>query len=183
LATIANQCKRPGNIFLAVFVSVVYMYIALWISVWDTLVVLASLPDRPWGLICSYMLKAILLIQSNMGLGGAALLIGTALLTGLQVMLLVVYLKKRIAFAGAAASTSFFALIASTLGMGCSSCGSVLFPIILGSASVSGSAVHVLPISGFLLQAIAIGLLLGSMWYLAKKIQEPIVCDSSVRRS
>jgi hypothetical protein len=61
--------------------------------------------------------------------------------------------------------------------VGCAACGSVILTAILATIGVGGLLLA-LPFKGAELGIIALGILFWSNYYLAKKINDPLVCHS-----
>ena len=64
--------------------------------------------------------------------------------------------------------------IAGVLGLGCAACGSLFATALL--SSIAGAGVVSLPFDGFVFQIVGIGLLLFSIFQLARAINKPPVC-------
>lgn len=100
-----------------------------------------------------------------------------AALSGLNVALMVYYFKERFSFQRAA-GVGLFGLLTGVFGVGCSACGSVLLSTVFGAGATAG-LLGFLPFQGLEISMLSIVLLLASTYYLAKKIQEPMVCAPS----
>jgi hypothetical protein len=98
----------------------------------------------------------------------------TAVLSGIQVSLLTHYLRESFKI-NQALGTSTLGFVSSMLGIGCASCGSVAITSFLGLGA-SASVLIFLPLKGQEFGFIGIILLLVSILYTAKKINQPITC-------
>ena len=97
-----------------------------------------------------------------------------ALLIGLNLTLLIFYFKRHFKTQGAA-GVSVFGMVLGVLGVGCISCGPVVFTSILGLA-LSTNLLTFLPLRGGEFTIIAMCLLLISTYLIAQKISRPFSC-------
>jgi len=97
-----------------------------------------------------------------------------ALLIGLQVSLLVLYVKKRIRMQKSI-GVSAFGTIVSILGVGCTACGSVILSSIFGVGAVT-STLGLLPFGGKEITLLGLIILSASVWYTAYKQSAPVTC-------
>jgi uncharacterized membrane protein len=66
-------------------------------------------------------------------------------------------------------------MISAVFGIGCAACGSVILTAILGIAG-TGALLTWLPLHGLEFGVVGIILLSFSIYYLAKRINDPLVC-------
>lgn len=166
--------KRSGYALLAAGAAFVLLFAAAWMRNVSFLGFLLFSPQFGVGT----KLKIFEWTFANLALNTTPLrlilLIVAAALTGVNIALLVFYLRRRIAV-GREAGVSLGGIIVSSLGVGCASCGSVLLTSLLGfSAGVA--ALAALPLQGAEFTLVGIGLILASIIMLAKKISAPEVC-------
>lgn len=102
------------------------------------------------------------------------LIIVIAFLTGINIAILTYYLKQRIALEKSIGITLAGTLIA-LVGVGCASCGSVILTSLFGLV-VTTSIIGLLPFRGLEFLLFAVILVSFSIYAVAKKIQQPIVC-------
>lgn len=115
-------------------------------------------------------------IATNFTLLSASYIIATAILFGINLAMIVYFLKRRIAEAKQSGITTGFLGIASgVLGMGCATCGSVLLTTGLSLVGASG-ALKLLPLAGGEFGILGVILLFVSIRLTAKQIQNPVVC-------
>ena len=100
-----------------------------------------------------------------------------ALLFGMNVAMFLYYLKqRRTVFVGGGTATGIGGLIAGILGVGCAACSSVLLTSLLATLGASG-LLALLPFGGGEFGIAGIFLLLISISSIAKKIQDPLICE------
>lgn len=102
-----------------------------------------------------------------------------AILFGLNVSLLVYYIRKvkRVASTAKIHVANAGGLVSAALGIGCAACGSIILTTVLGMIG-AGSLIAFLPFHGVEFGLLGILLLLWSTHYLIKHINNPLVCDS-----
>ena len=96
-------------------------------------------------------------------------LIVTAILFGLNMGLAVYYFRT----SGRVYTTSFWASLLAFIGLGCASCGSLVFLPFIGTFLVGGF--FLMPIVVAQLPLVGIAIMLWSIYTLAKKIDNPYV--------
>lgn len=122
---------------------------------------------------------AVLLLGSlvtNMSIFSIIGLIVTALLFSVNVTLFVYYIRRRYTHGPKRPGVSgTFGFIIGLFGVGCASCGSLLFASLLSAVGL-GSLLSFLPFGGEELILLGIIFLLFSIYELLKKIRDPLVC-------
>jgi hypothetical protein len=98
----------------------------------------------------------------------------TSVLGGMAIALLLWYMKNSFKIQKEA-GMSILGILLSFIGVGCSACGSVIVSSIFGVSSTYWLT-SVLPFGGLEFSIISTLILSGSLLYLSKKIQSPIVC-------
>lgn len=98
----------------------------------------------------------------------------TAILSGINIALLIFYLKRRFQLVRAA-GPGLIGTLAGLLGVGCTSCGSVILSSIIG-ISASTSLLSFFPLQGAEFGILGSLIILFSIYLIAKKIQNPLVC-------
>lgn len=97
-----------------------------------------------------------------------------SILSGINIAMLVFYLRRRVKLEKNA-GTGIVGIIFGLLGVGCASCGSIIFSSFFGLAATS-SFLGILPFQGKEFGVIGIVLLLWSIYSIAKKVQNPLLC-------
>jgi hypothetical protein len=98
----------------------------------------------------------------------------SAILTGLQVSLMVFYLHRS-ARMQAEMGASTAGIVTSLFGIGCASCGSVLLTSLIGFGSAT-TLIGVLPFRGQEFGLLGIAILLVTLGLTVRKINQPYVC-------
>jgi hypothetical protein len=120
-------------------------------------------------------------ITTNYSILTAWLLIIIALLSGLNIAVSTYYFKQRLAFQKAY-GVSLLGMLAGFIGIGCASCGSIFLATLIGvgaTASVTGA----MPLQGQEFTILSILLLIGTLYYTAKKAGDPLVCGIKLRKA
>jgi len=108
------------------------------------------------------------------GMSMKVIIIALAILTGINVALLIIYMRRqtRLRLVG---GSSAIGLFVGLLGVGCASCGAAILTTFLG-VGFATSVLSFLPFHGTEFGIIAIILLSFSIYKTAKKIVSPEVC-------
>ena len=116
---------------------------------------------------------------TNFTLYSALYLLLIAILFGINIGLLTFYVRRRQVKANntTAHMASIGGIVSAALGIGCAACGSVVVTTILGLFGATGFLV-LLPFKGAEFGFIGLILLLVSIVYLIKRIDDPIVCPA-----
>lgn len=99
----------------------------------------------------------------------------SAALTGVQSSLLIYYVRRSIRIQQEL-GVSFAGVVASLLGVGCASCGSVLLTSLIGFGSAT-TLLGIMPFRGQEFGFIGIVILLTAIGFTLKKINEPYICN------
>lgn len=101
----------------------------------------------------------------------------TAVLFGVNIALLTYYIRRRQvkSHSTRAHLASLGGLVSAALGIGCAACGSVVLTAVLGLFGASGFLL-LLPFHGAEFGFFGILLLCFSIYYLMRRIQDPVVC-------
>jgi hypothetical protein len=118
-------------------------------------------------------------IGTNFTFLSATTTVLTSILFGVNIALLVYYIKKvqggaKTAFSGGA--TSMGGLLSGLLGIGCAACGTFIATSILALFGV-GALLGLLPLGGEEFGIVAVLLLGYSIYRIGKKINSPLVCE------
>jgi len=132
----------------------------------------ASIPDK-FNILASLLGS----IGTNFSLFSASYTIAIAILFGINVAMIVYYVKQRKKFlqqGGIAAS--FGGLITGIFGIGCAACGTLVLAPLL-SVIGAGGIIAFLPFSGQEFGILGVGILGFSIYLISKKIQDPMLCE------
>jgi hypothetical protein len=113
----------------------------------------------------------------NSTIVGKFIVVATSVLFGLQAALLLFYIRRRQTpnHKPVAEAVGLSGLVASLFGIGCAACGSVILTAALGLVGGTG-LLTLLPLHGLEFGLLGLTLLFLGVWYLAKKINDPMVC-------
>jgi len=105
-------------------------------------------------------------------------LVVVSTLFGVNIALLTFYIRRRKSSTRQTKIhlSSAGGTIAAVLGIGCAACGSVVLTAVVGLA-VSGWILSILPLRGLEFGLVGMTLLGLSVYYLSKKINDPLVCS------
>ena len=179
--------RRPAYILLAAAIAVVVLAAALWLPNYRLLGAVFTTPGVALG--AKLQLLAILLggLVSNFGVVAAVSTAPTPVLFGVDVAMIVYFAKRRRArLARGEIAAGFGGAASGALAAGCAACGSFLLLPVLSFIGAAG-ALALLPLGGAELGLLSIGLLLLSIYLIARKIAVPPLCqlppDGPVQRA
>lgn len=117
------------------------------------------------------------MLGSNFTMLSAITTIFISLLLGINVALLVFYIRRRQKGSKNTAGTAFgvSGIVAGMFGLGCAACGSVIIMTFLTWFGLGGLLLF-LPLQGAEFGILAIILLVASLSHLVKKVNDPLVC-------
>ncbi len=118
-------------------------------------------------------------IETNFTVVSASILLITAVLFGINIAMLLYYIKRAragIRSFGVTSASTFGGLISGVFGIGCAACGSLIATSVLITFG-AGGLITLLPLRGVEFGFVGVLLILYSIWLLAKKINTPLVCD------
>ena len=132
----------------------------------------------------SFVLSLYGSLGSNFSVFSAVLVMVTAALFGVNIALLTFYIRRRQEAAGAATAhvASIGGIVSAALGIGCAACGSVVLTALLGLLG-AGGLILALPFHGVEFGVLGLILLLVSIIYLARRINDPVVCPAKQHTS
>ncbi len=171
LATVFRQWRY---IVLTVTVAMLLFLLVAWIRNFWFLWYVFTTPAFSWGTRFSLLSGTFAMFRLNTTLPRLVLSVTLVVLAGINVSLLVFYLKRRLTQAGGV-GTSLLGTVLGVLGIGCASCGSVILTLLIGF-SATASFLGLLPLRGAEFGLAGVTLLLGSIYLTAKKINNPVLC-------
>ena len=166
--------KKPGYVILSVLVSGLILLISIWLSNSALLSYIFSSELFSWGAKLKILWTSLGTLNTNFNTANRILIIGLALLGGINVALLVFYIKNR-AKVLKTAGMSGLGLGVGLLGIGCGACGSVILSSIFG-LTIAVGFIGGLPLKGLEFGLVGIILILISIYVVAKRISQPEVC-------
>jgi len=165
-------------------------YVLLASGVAFTLVSAALLlPNRPliaqifssdvalWSAKITFLWSIYGSLQTNFSLLTGTYLLIVGVLFGINMALLVYYIRRRQSAARSTKAhlTNLGGMVSAIFGIGCAACGSVILTAVFGIAG-TGALLAWLPLHGLEFGVVGIILLSVSIYYLARRIDEPLVC-------
>ena len=115
-------------------------------------------------------------IRTNFSVLSASYTIAIAALFGINITMIVYYLKKkRAVLQRTELATSFGAALAGIFGVGCAACGSFLLSATLSAIGATG-ALALLPLRGGEFGILSVILLTIAIYLIARKINDPTIC-------
>jgi hypothetical protein len=168
--------RRPTYLILALITSMAVFLFAVWLPNIRLIVRVLGSSDIPFLDRLELPLNLIGSIATNFTLLSASYTIAIALLFGINLAMVIYFLKRRIKeVEQSGIATGFLGIASGVLGMGCAACGSFLLTSILTFFGVSGILVY-LPLAGGEFGILGVVLLAVSVYMTAKKIENPAVC-------
>jgi len=166
--------SRPWYILLALVVALLFLLIAIWLPNISSLRHVVGSTSYNLGAKLNIFWSYFGFLGTNFTPLTRILTIVVATLSGVNIAMLVFYLKNRIQLERSA-GVGLMGTLAALLGVGCASCGSVLISSFIG-LSATAAFTGALPLRGAELGLIGALVLLVSIYLIAKKIQNPLVC-------
>lgn len=171
---LAQVFKDKKYLVLLVAITSGFTLFEMWLANYSLILFVYRSNAFSWFDKISILWETIKLAVTVFTLGEQLFMYSIALLVGINFTLLIYYLKKRIALQNAA-GVSTLGIIVSLVGVGCTSCGSVILSSVFGFAATT-QFLSVLPFRGkefSLLAAVTLGV---SIYLIAQKISNPGAC-------
>jgi hypothetical protein len=130
-----------------------------------------------WQVKASFLFSLYGSLFTNFSLLSALNLLLVSVFFGVNITLLVYYIRRQQTMSRNTGvhMSSIGGLVSGVFGIGCAACGSVIVTSLLGIFGASGF-ITLLPFHGAEFGFIGVILLAASIWYLIKKINDPLVC-------
>ncbi len=168
--------RKPAYLVLSFGVSVVVFAFAVWFPNLSLIVKIMKHPGVSFAQKLDLPINLLGSIATNFTFFSAFSIIAIALLFGMNVAMLVFFLRRKINDARQTGiGTGFFGITSGAFGMGCSACGSFLLTSGLSLFGASW-ALSYLPLAGREFSILGVILLSVSLYFTAKKIQNPAIC-------
>lgn len=174
ISSLKTVFSRPSYVILAVIVALVLLLVAIWLPNFSFLKHIAdsdtySLSDK-----FNIYRSSLGFLKTNFTTLTRTFTIIVVGLSGVNLAMLTYYIKNRIKLEKAT-GTGMLGTIAGLLGVGCTSCGSVIISSIIGIGA-STSFLGLFPLKGAEFGILGTLIILFSIYLIAKKIQNPLVC-------
>lgn len=167
---------RPAYALTALLVAIATFAMAVWMPNLGLIAQIITDPGATVSQKISFPLTLLASIRTNFSVLSALYTIAIPILFGVNVAMMIYYMRRRVAAAkGIGMSAGFIGMASGILGVGCAACGSFILTSILSGFGAAG-ALFLLPLRGGEFGILGVILLAFSIVLLAKQIQNPLVC-------
>lgn len=168
--------RKPLYALLALITSAVVFAFAVWFPNISLIVEIMGHPGISFSQKLDLPISLLGSITTNFTLLSASYTIAIALLFGVNLAMVIYFLKRKISeVKQSGITTGFLGIASGVLGMGCAACGSFLLTSSLSLVGASGILAF-LPLAGGEFGILGVILLSVSIYLIAKQIQNPAVC-------
>jgi len=168
--------RKPQYTILALAVSAAVFAFAVWLPNIPLIVRVMGHPGISFSQKLDLPISLLGSIVTNFTLLSASYTIAIAILFGINVSMIVYFLRRRVdEVKQAGLATGLFGITSGVVGMGCAACGSFLLMSTLSLVGASGILAF-LPLNGGEFGILGVILLGVSLYMTAKKIQNPAIC-------
>ena len=176
IGVLAKVFRKPAYSILALATSITVFALAVWLPNFSLLVWIMGHPGISLAQKFDLPISLLGSIATNFTLLSASYTMAIAILFGINIAMMVFYLRRRVAAVKSSGVTmGFLGLVSGALGMGCAACGSLLLTSGLSLLAAS-SILAWLPLGGSEFGILGVILLMISIYIIAKQIQNPAVC-------
>lgn len=170
--------RKPLYVLFALATSASVFAFAVWLPNIPLIVRVMGHPGAPFLQKLDFPLSLLGSIATNFTILSASYTIAIAILFGINLAMMVYYLRRKIdEVAHGGISTGFFGIASGVAGMGCAACGSFLLASILSLFGVSW-ILSFLPLGGGEFGILGVILLWAFLYITAKQIQNPAICKT-----
>lgn len=166
--------KNVRYLWLALCITITFALLEIWLASFSIILFVFHNETFAWRDRLSILWSAVVIFFDQFTLTSQIITILIAILIGLNITLLIYYFRKRLALERAA-GTSVIGIFLSLVGVGCTSCGSIVLSSVLGF-SLSTKVLTALPLRGTEFNLFAILILLTSIFLITQKISGPLTC-------
>lgn len=168
--------RKPQYVFLGFIISAAVFAFAVWLPNFPLIVRVMGHPGISFSQKLDFPISLLGSIVTNFTLLSASYTIAIAILFGMNVAMIMYFLRRRVnEVKHAGIATGLFGIASGVIGMGCAACGSFLLTSMLSLVGASGILAF-LPLNGGEFGILGVILLGASLSMTAKKIQNPAVC-------
>jgi len=176
LRALQKVFRKLTYAILALCASVVVFAFAVWLPNISLIVKVMGHPGISFSQKLNLPISLLSSIVTNFTPLSASYTIAVAVLFGVNLAMMVYYLRRKIdEVAQSGITTGFFGIVSGVVGMGCAACGSFLLTSILSLFGASW-ILSFLPLGGGEFGVLGVILLSVSIYLIAKQIQNPAVC-------
>ncbi len=170
--------SKPAYTLVALITSAVVFVFAVWLPNLSLIVEVMGHSGIPFSQRIGLPISLLGSITTNFTLLSASYTIAIAILFGVNLAMIIYFLRRRISeVKQGGIATGFMGIASGVLGMGCAACGSLLLTSGLSFIGASGILAF-LPLAGGEFGILGVILLSISIYLTAKQIQNPAVCLS-----
>lgn len=168
--------RKPSYALLALITGVVMFAFAAWLPNIRLIATIVGSSDVSFSQKLGIPLSLLGSITTNFTLLSASYTIAIAILVGVNLAMIVYFLRRKISeVRQSGITTGFIGVMSGVVGMGCAACGSFL--LTSGFAFIGATGILAfLPLAGGEFGILGVILLAISLYLTAKQIQNPAVC-------
>lgn len=170
--------KMPSYAFLASFVALSLTVISFGLAIRSIVALSFQFPAVNFAHRILLTLESFRAVPLNLSTFAIVFILIIAVLTGINIALLVYYFRRRAQFFRGS-SMGFLGIASGIIGVGCSACGSVILSSFIG-LSASWALIGWLPLHGAEFSILAILLLLYSIFSLSQKLSPERIMTCSI---
>lgn len=168
--------RKPQYALLALITSAAIFAFAVWLPNLPLIVQIMGHSGIPFSQKLDLPISLLGSIVTNFTWLSASYTIAIAILFGMNIAMMVYFLRRRVdEVRQAGVATGLFGITSGVIGMGCAACGSLLLTSVLSLVGASGILAF-LPLNGGEFGILGVVLLGTSLYMTAKKIQNPAIC-------
>lgn len=176
LQVLQKVFRKPTYVIIALLISIGMFVFATWLPNIGLIMSIVFSPDMPFSEKLYLPVSLIGSIATNFNLLSASYTVAIAILFGIDLAVVIYYLRRRIKEAkNIGISVGFFGVLSGVVGMGCAACGSFL---LTSGLSLFGASwlLFYLPVVAGEFAIMGVILLIISIYLTARKIKNPAVC-------
>ncbi len=166
--------KNPLFIFLSFLTSFFVLVISIWLPNLHLVQNTITSSTYTFTQKINFFIASLGALDTNFTFLSKELTITIAIIFGINLSFAVYYFRNRISLQKQV-GTSLGGVLFGFLGVGCASCGSVILASFVGMGTTAG-LLSPLPFKGQEFAILGLILLLSSTIFMAKKLQDPLVC-------
>lgn len=166
--------RQPGYIIMVIIVCLFMIVLLTYLSMHQFLIAVVTEDAFTFVESSRILFYSLGAFVTNFTTGSRIMAMVVSLLTGINIAMMAYYLRRRIV-RQRAQGVGILGTIVAMLGVGCVSCGSVLFSTFIGISSTT-VLLGFLPLRGLEFGLIGVAVILFSIYLLSTKIINPDVC-------
>ncbi len=167
--------KKPQYFLLALIFGFLILVLAIWLPNFSFLKYVSNSDIYTFSDKFNIFKESFGLLNSNFTFLNRILTVIIAIVSGINLSMLVYYVKNKIRMARSAGA-SIFGTVTGLIGVGCASCGSVILSSVIG-IGLSSRFISKFPLNGSEFSIAGIFIVLFAIYSLSKKINNPSVCN------